>query len=463
MSSHKCENGTVRRTFRMVSAGFIWAGLSLLYYFVWLSWYAQLIPTPFFRRGHWVVGTIYAVLLFLFTKMYGGYRIGDIRIFELIYSHTLALTIVNVITWLQVSMLAYKLVSAVPLVIMAVAQIILVTIWAVVCNRLYFNWFPPRKMLLIFGNDTLDAQLLHKLHLRPDKYNIQRIISVDEGLTAIFELIPQYSSVMLCDVQSPQRNDILKFCYEHSVRTYVTPKISDIILRGSEAIQLFDTPLLVSKNRGLSFEQRVAKRILDSLLMVVALPVLLPVFALVAVAIKLEDGGPVFYKQKRLTEGGKEFFVWKFRSMVVDAERDGIARLAAERDERITRVGRIIRALRVDELPQFLNILRGEMSIVGPRPERPEIFEQYTQEMPEFQYRLNTKAGLTGYAQVYGRYNTTPYDKLKLDLMYIQNYSLLLDLKIIMTTVKVLFMKESTEGIPADQVTATTSGSDSKK
>ena len=155
-----------------------------------------------------------------------------------------------------------------------------------------------------------------------------------------------------------------------------------------------------------------------------------------------------------MTVGGKEFFVYKFRSMRVDAEKDGVARLASNGDNRITPVGNFIRKVRLDELPQLFNIIKGDMSIVGPRPERPEIARQYEAEMPEFQYRLRVKAGLTGYAQIFGKYNTTPYDKLKLDLYYIQNYSLMLDVKLMVQTVKILFMKESTEGIANGNITA---------
>lgn len=156
----------------------------------------------------------------------------------------------------------------------------------------------------------------------------------------------------------------------------------------------------------------------------------------------------MFYKQIRLTKDGKEFGILKFRSMRVDAEKDGVARLSSgEHDDRITPVGRVIRACRIDELPQLLNILRGELSIVGPRPERPEIAAQYCEEMPEFSLRLQAKAGLTGYAQIYGKYNTTPYDKLVMDLMYIAHPSIVEDLKIMFVTVKILFMPESTEGV----------------
>ena len=151
--------------------------------------------------------------------------------------------------------------------------------------------------------------------------------------------------------------------------------------------------------------------------------------------------------QKRLTIDGRVFEVYKFRSMIVDAEKDGVARLASKNDNRITPIGKFIRAVRLDELPQLLNILKGDMSIVGPRPERPEIAKEYEKTMPEFAYRLKVKAGLTGYAQILGKYNTTPRDKLLLDMMYIEKYSLFLDIKLMLMTIKILFMSESTEGI----------------
>ena len=173
----------------------------------------------------------------------------------------------------------------------------------------------------------------------------------------------------------------------------------------------------------------------------------------IALAIKLQDGGPVLYTQDRLTKGGKVFRIFKFRSMWMESEQ-GVARLARKNDDRITPVGRVIRALHLDELPQIINILKGDMSIVGPRPERPEIAAQYRRQIPEFDFRLKAKAGLTGYAQVHGKYNTTPYDKLKLDLYYIEHQSFLLDVELILLTIKILFIKENTEGVEDDQITA---------
>lgn len=227
----------------------------------------------------------------------------------------------------------------------------------------------------------------------------------------------------------------------------MTPKISDIIIQSSNKLHIFDTPLILCKNQGLTYEQKLFKRIFDISISLFALILLSPIMIFVAALIKFYDGGPIIFKQKRLTVDNRVFDVYKFRSMIVDAELDGKARLASQNDSRITPVGKVIRKLRLDELPQLFNILIGDMSIVGPRPERPEIAEQYIKIMPEFEYRTKVKAGLTGYAQVNGKYNTAPYDKLKLDLMYIGNYSILMDIKLILMTVKILFMPESTEGI----------------
>ena len=197
------------------------------------------------------------------------------------------------------------------------------------------------------------------------------------------------------------------------------------------------------------------KRLFDIVVSGIALLVLSPIMIVVAIAIKAYDGGPVFYKQCRLTKDGKTFMVHKFRSMKVDAEKDGVARLSTgNKDDRVTPVGRFIRKVRIDELPQLLDILRGDMSIVGPRPERPEIAAQYEKELPEFALRLQAKAGLTGYAQVYGKYNTTPYDKLQMDLMYSAHPSIVEDLSIIFATIKILFIPESTDGVEEGKTTA---------
>ena len=420
--------------------------------YVWYQFYSDAILVPFYRRGNWLVVGIYLVIYFLFSKIYGGLKVGNSRISDIIYSQTLALLFSNVVTYAQISLIARHLLWPIPVTVMTVAQVCLVVLWACGANWVYFHVFPARRMLLVYGSHSA-TRLVMKMSKRSDKYLICAAVNADLGYDEVIKQVDKFPSVVICDVKGSMRNQILKYCYGKSIRVYITPKLSDIIIGGSTEIHLFDTPLFLCRNSGLSLDQQVAKRALDLIFGILAFIVASPFMLITAVAIKLDDRGPVLFKQKRLTIGGKVFDVYKFRSMVVDAEKDGVARLATQHDDRITPVGKIIRKIRFDELPQILNILKGDMSIVGPRPERPEIAEEYRKDMPEFDYRLKVKAGLTGYAQILGKYNTLPYDKLKLDLIYIEKYSLLLDLKLILMTIKILFIPESTEGLADGEVT----------
>lgn len=424
-----------------------------IYWYAWNLFFSHAAGTPFFRRGDWLMLAVYGLLLLFFSRIYGGLKIGYLERGNILYSQMLSIILVNIITYLQIALLAKRFLSPFPFLLMLAAQACAIFIWTFLANFIFQKLFPPRQMLLIYGNRP-SLSLMHKMNCRKDRYQIKDVIHIDIGIDKIYSMIPLYDAVVICDVPSSVRNPILKFCYGENIRVYMTPKISDILVRSAEDMTLFDTPLIMVRNGHISIEQAFAKRALDIILSGIACVIMAPFMLLTALAVKLQDGGPVIYKQKRLTINGHEFYVYKFRSMRVDAEKDGIARLASTGDSRITPVGNFIRKIRFDELPQLFNILKGDMSIVGPRPERPEIARQYEEEMPEFHYRLRVKAGLTGYAQIFGKYNTTPYDKLKLDLQYIQNYSLLLDIKLMIQTVKILFMKESTEGINQNQITA---------
>lgn len=422
-----------------------------IFCYVWEAFYSDIIVQPFYRKGNWLVVALYVVILYIFSKIYSGYKVGSLRISEIIYSQTLAIFFTNFLTYLQISLIGRYFLWPVPIVVMTIAQMCLIVLWACLSNKVYYNVFPPRKMVLVYGSHSA-TRLVGKMSKRVDKYLICSAVSADENLDAIIDKIKGFSAVVLCDVKSGKRNKILKYCYENSIRVYLTPKLSDIIVSGADKMHLFDTPLLLCRNTGLSLDQRFAKRFVDLLVSLIALIISSPFMLIIALSIKLYDKGPVLFKQKRLTIDGKVFEVYKFRSMIIDAEKDGIARLASENDSRITPVGKIIRKLRLDELPQIFNILNGDMSIVGPRPERPEIAKEYKEKMPEFDFRLKVKAGLTGYAQILGKYNTLPYDKLKLDLIYIESYSMLLDLKLMLMTVKVLFLPESTQGIEEGEI-----------
>jgi len=389
---------------------------------------------------------VYGLLLAVFTRIYGGGHIDNLKRGDLFASNALAALFANGITYLETCLVARGLVILRPFVLMTAVQLVLLWVWSTVFSVIYRRVFPPRQLLVVYGRRESMESLMVKMRTRSEKYEVEGVINVAEGVARVERKIAGSQAVLLCDIHAGDRNLLLKYCFQHKIRVYLTPSISDTMVRGAKPIHLFDSPLLLCKNEGLTPEQRFAKRAADLVLCAVACIPGLPLMAIVAAAVYLQDRGPVLFRQDRLTRDGRVFTLYKFRSMVVDAERDG-ARLAKEDDDRITPVGRVIRRLRLDELPQLLNILRGDMSFVGPRPERPEIARVYETYMPEFSFRLRVKAGLTGYAQVLGKYNTTPYDKLRLDLMYIANYSFFEDVKLVLMTIKTLFQRESTEGV----------------
>ena len=409
----------------------------------------------YYRRGHWTVIVLYAVVLVLFMKVLGGFRVGYLRNLDVLYSQILSVCAANAVEYLQLALIAKKwkfMQFSTPIMVLALLQIIVGVIWIVAMRGIYARLYPPHEMLLIYGNISPKA-LIRKLQSRGDKYRVKETVHLKEGVGHILKMIPKYESVLIGDIPSHERNLFLKFCFEKNIRCYSVPKISDIMIISASEIDLFDSPLLLFRNQGMTFGQSFCKRAMDIAIGFCGCILASPVMLLIAAAIKIYDGGPVLYSQERITKDGKPFQIYKFRSMIVESEKKG-ARLASAHDDRITPVGKVIRRLHVDELPQLFNVLAGDMSFVGPRPEREEITKEYEQSIPQFRFRLKMKAGLTGYAQVYGQYNTVPYDKLKLDLTYIENYSFWLDIKLILLTVKILFQKEKSEGVADSQKTA---------
>lgn len=428
---------------------------SLLFFQTWnLIYNVQMRYSPFYNKGLILLVLVYVVMYIAFSNIYGGYKIGYYRVSDVIFSQVLSLIFVNAITYTQVSLMDRRLLNPTGFIIMTIVQIFITIAWAYISNRIYYKIFPPMKIVVVYGNENVDI-FTEKMSRRWDKYNICKLIDINTGFESIISEIKNYDAIVIYDVDSQIRNKLLKECYRKSMTVYITPKISDIIIGGSDEIHLFDTPLFLSKNTGMSYEQKFIKRVIDILISLVAIVITFPFVIITAVSIKICDGGPLFFKQDRLTENNKVFKIYKFRSMIVDAEKDGVARLATKNDDRITPVGKFIRKIRLDELPQLYNVLKGDMSIVGPRPERPEIAKKYIEIIPEFEFRTKVKAGLTGYAQIMGKYNTTAYDKLKLDLMYIEKFSLIMDFKIMIMTIKYIFTpsnEESTEGIDEDSV-----------
>ena len=396
---------------------------------------------------------IYIMMLVIFGRFFHAFSIGVERIAKQVVSVALTLFVTDLAEVLVSSTIQnnyrFMLEYAWRYLLLALAQSVVLGIFVIIVNFLYRKIIPPLKITLIYGDHPNNIE--DKLACLPHKYQVVKRVKFDDPGVDLEKVINESSSVLINDVPSQIENKIIKLCFDKDVRTYVVPKIADIILKCSDSINVIDTPLYLSRNFGMSFGQRFAKRAMDIILSGLALIVFSPIFLITALAIKIEDHGPVFFKQERVTKDGKHFMILKFRSMIVDAEKDGRPHPAGEKDDRITKVGNIIRACRVDELPQLFNIFAGDMSIVGPRPERYEHVIKYTQDIPEFKFREKVKGGLTGYAQVYGKYNTSALDKLKLDLTYIANYSVLLDFQIIFETIKILFQKESTEGFDSER------------
>lgn len=423
--------------------------LTSIFAYAWYSVYSEpVLPgaaTEFFRKGHWLVVIIYAILLVAFTQLNGGYRVGDYRISEMIYSNFISIFFINAIYYFLIALMWRGFPQIDAMIIMSFIQFLYVFLWCYLSNRLYFKLFKAREVIFLYEDEN-PSEVLEKMNRRYDKYNITEVVRIADGVH-FGEVIKGYSAVALDRVNPALREQCIRECYAQNIRLYLVPSFDDVILESSMMINLLDTPLYLMKNRGLSFEQELVKRGVDLLVSIPVIILLSPIMLLVAIMIKLEDHGPVFYKQERLTQGGRIFKIIKFRSMRVDAEKDGIAVLMQQNDCRITKVGKFIRKCRLDEIPQLINVIKGDMTLIGPRPERPEIAEKYYKSMPEFKFRLTGKAGITGYAQVMGKYNTTPYDKLVFDLMYLENYSFLFDVKIALMTLKTLFNVEATEGV----------------
>lgn len=434
---------------RLIKLLFTFGIISMLittYGWGWYKYYNEMLEYPFYRKGNWMMVFLYGIVITLFMNIYGGFKVGYLKRSNLIYSQILSVIFTNVFTYLQITAIDKHFLNPIILINVTIIDFIIIVSWTMIYQWIYVQIFPPRKILLISGKRS-DYHLMEKINSREDKYEICKILNFDEGITNLENEILKYDGVILGDIPSHERNVILKYCFKNTIRTYSVPKISDILLKSSIELNLFDSPLLLSRNEGLTIEQQFIKRSIDILGSLIGLVLAAPLFVLIFICIKLTDGGPVFFFQERLTKDDRVFKIYKFRTMIQNAEKVGGARLAEEGDSRILPIGHILRRTRLDELPQLFNILKGDMSLVGPRPERPELAAEIMNEIPEFIYRTKVKSGLTGYAQIYGKYNTTPYDKLKLDLTYIRNYSLLMDLKLIIMTPKIMFMKEATEGV----------------
>lgn len=413
-------------------------------YLCWIHYYGQWTLMPFLKNGNILMGGLFSVIYIVFNNLNGGFHIGEERTRDILFSNTMALIFANIVMYLQISLLAHAFEKLIPLLGAMICEFILIALWLFVSGKSYYFFCESEKIIYFYQDIT--TELIFKMRKMAGVYSV--IEEIDVAKDWNYKILLECDSILIDqNVSGKKKTELMMYAYSRQKQVLVSPRCEDVLLYSAKFNYLEDEPFYQIDSIGISVEQKMIKRLFDIVLSSILIILTSPFMLLTVLAIKLEDGGSALYSQKRLTEREREFQIYKFRSMIVDAEKDGKAVLMTKNDSRVTKVGEFIRKTRLDELPQLFNIFKGEMSFVGPRPERPELAEEIYKTLPEFRLRLKCQAGLTGYAQVMGKYNTTVRKKLIYDLDYIQNYSLLFDIKIMILTVKTIFRKSATEGV----------------
>lgn len=420
--------------------------LFLLFFFIFSidnPWLMKL------SRTSGVTMVTFAVVGIALMSVFGGYAIGVQKSKPIIYNLSLATILTDLVTHLELSIMnagpsKYNhFVYETPhlLLLVMVLQVLVITCFAYLGNFVYFSIEPPEQCCVIAASRQGLSHIIPKIQRFKKQYAITHIVRYTNP--DIYEIINASDTVFLYDIPVNERQVLVEYCYQNNKNINYNFEMVDVVSMGAKTVTIDDKSLVTHVVKDMTFEQRVVKRLMDIFIAVVGILVTSPIMLASAIAIKCGDGGKVLYRQKRLTKYGRVFQVLKFRTM---KEAGAVNRSVEEHDDRITKVGHVLRKFRLDELPQLFNILKGDMTMVGPRPEMLENVAKYTEALPEFSYRLRAKAGLTGLAQISGKYNTSPKDKLVLDLTYIENYRIWLDIKILFRTFTV-FLKasESTE------------------
>lgn len=449
MSNMIEENRNITRTASVIITILMTAAFAA----VWLTYYNNIV-----FRTHLELGALFSILIWLvlylkFGQIYRAFKIASNAIGETVFSQILSIGFADLILYVAGCLIARCYVNVLPGAGIVVLQSVLVFFWATCSKQYFLTHVEPRRCLLIYDADIIGREQI-KAHEFAKKleatyghlFEFEERIPVSDEINETLLEVSNYPVIFICDMPLEKRSKIVNYCVNTGKRFYITPTIEDVVARGYDVKHFIDTPLMEYNGPFKKVQTYFGKRACDIVISLLMLVVTSPIMLLAAIAIKLEDGGSVFFKQARVGQGGKVFNILKFRSMIMNAEKDGKPRPAVAGDPRITKVGKILRSTRLDELPQIFNILAGDLSLVGPRPERCEHVAIFTDELPEFRYRLRVPAGLTGYAQIYGKYNTSARDKLLLDLLYIEQQSFLMDVRIVFLTVKIMFTPESTEG-----------------
>jgi exopolysaccharide biosynthesis polyprenyl glycosylphosphotransferase len=430
-------------------------GESILFALVWILYYNQLAFRTHILYGNVACIIIYVILYYLFSRTYHAFKIATYPIAETVFSQFLSFGFSDFLLWIGCN-LAYRHYANLLLGIITVAlQVLLAIVLVTVSKQYYIHHIIPSPTLIIYGRQGVEY-FKQKLMLKYSHlFDFNQVISADESMDKLCQAIQNNQVVFLYQVGEDRRMPLFEYITSQKKQFYITPRVEDVVMQGFSSRNLIDTPIMKFDYIYDDKIKMIIKRICDIIFGCLFFVILSPTFLIAAIAIKAEDHGPVFFYQERCTQNNRIFKIIKFRSMIVDADKSGNVHPAEKGvDPRITKVGRVIRKYRIDEIPQLINVIKGDMSFVGPRPEYKEFVKKYIETTPEFAYRSRVKAGLTGLGQIYGKYNTTPYDKVLWDLEYIENQSFLLDMKIVLLTIKILFMKESTEGVAEGQTTA---------
>ena len=409
-----------------------------------------------FSRIFAIIVITFPVMYAALSRLFGGYDVGVERKKNIVFSLSLRVLLTDVFTYVEYLIMSYHSIvrnTLAPregeirsLLFAFVVQMIIITVMTVIGSFLYYKIQPPEKCCLITSSTEELKHVVPKIRKYQRRFTIETI--VDHRDPEVHKRIKEHETIFFCGIPTDERIRLIEYGYHQNKNIYYSGEISDVITRYSRIMILDDLPFMEVRSDRMRFEQRVLKRAIDIIFSLAGLIITSPIMLVCAIAVKLCDGGPVFYRQDRITGDDRVFSIYKFRTMYEKSGKD--FRSAGVNDDRITPIGRIIRKTRMDELPQLINIIRGDMSIVGPRPEMVSNVQKYLGELPEFKYRTRMKAGLTGIAQIEGKYNTSPRDKLILDLMYIENFSIWLDIKLMINTLKIFFKQDSTEGFHSE-------------
>jgi len=434
-----------------LSKAILFIALLAMFYFGQLLFYPE---TRYYFWGNVMVLVLYTASLYMISRVYNGFNFGNVSLQEIAVSWMLCLVGVNGFMYFVLSLRVVYLLNILGFVLILSAQTFFVMPMIVLINRLYYRQNPAHKAAIIYGNAEKLDEYCSIVTMQRQKFSVDHVVSHDADTGRLLDMVDRAESVFFLNVDEKKQDWLFEYCYLHNKHTYVIPTFSSILINTANTLWMSNAPVFSLKKPEPDMGTQFIKRFMDIVISLIGIILTSLIMIVVWIAVRLYDKHPAIYKQVRVTRGGKKFTLYKFRSMSPNAEDDGVARLSAVDDDRITPVGRFIRRTRLDELPQLFNVLSGSMSIVGPRPERPEIAKQYEEKYPNFAFRTKVKAGITGFAQVYGRYNTSPEEKLFLDIMYIETFSILEDIKLMLQTVRVLFKGESTEGVEGDSTTA---------